>query len=203
MAELNGYPWSGHAVLMGQREMSGQNVEEVLGYFGNRAKAARKKYQAFVADGISMGQRDELVGGGLKRVLKLAGDEEEVTVYDDRILGSADFVEQLKQKNAIAEKLDTRIPLPELIRRVAEFARVDPKELCQRGRKTMVSDTKGIICFLAARRLGYSGEAVAKALGMTRSGVCRAASRGAALIADFPAQWGSIEEIINKSTASL
>ena len=62
----------------------------------------------------------------------------------------------------------------------------------------MESDTKGIICFLAARRLGYSGEAVAKALGITRSGVYRGASRGAALIADFPAKWVMIEGIINK-----
>jgi putative transposase len=75
MAELNEYPWSGHAVLMGRREMPGQNVEEVLRYFGKRAKTARKKYQTFVEDGISLGRREELVGGGLMRVLKLAGNE--------------------------------------------------------------------------------------------------------------------------------
>lgn len=201
MAELNGYPWSGHAVLLGQREMPGQNVEEVLEYFGKRTKAARGKYQIFVADGISMGKRDELVGGGLRRVLKLAGDEE-VAAYDDRILGSADFVEQLKQEKEIAEKLDTHIPLSDLIRSVAEFAGVDPKELGQPGRKTRVADSKGIICFLATRRLGYSGEAVAKALAITRSGVCRGATRGAALIADKPGQWGELEGLINKSTTS-
>lgn len=201
MAELMGYPWSGHAVLMGQREMPGQNVEQVLGYFGTRTNAAREKHQAFVADGISIGKRDELVGDGLRRVLKLAGGKE-VTAYDDRILGSANFVEQLKQEKEIAAKLEAPIPLTELIRRVAEFARVDPRELCQRGRRTTVSDTKGIICFLAARRLGYSGEAVAKALGITRSGVCRGASRGAALVADNPVKWSKLEGIINKSTTS-
>jgi putative transposase len=201
MAELNGYPWSGHAVLLGRRDMPGQNVEEVLRYFGKRTKAAREKLQAFVADGISMGQRDEFAGGGLKRVQKLAGDEE-VSAYDDRTLGSADFVEQLKQEKEIAEKLDAHIPLPELIRRIAEFAQVDPKELRQRGRKKTISDTKGIICFLAARRLGYIGKAVAKALGITRSGVCRGASRGASLAADNPGKWGRLEGIINRSTAS-
>lgn len=200
IAGLRGYPWSGHAVLMGRRKMQGQNAEEVLGYFGKRTKAAREKYQAFVADGISLGKRDELVGGGLRRVLKLAGDEV-VAAYDDRILGSADFVEQLKQEKEIAERLDVFIPLPELIKRVAEFARVEPKELCQRGRKTMVADTKSVICFLAVRRIGYSGEVVAKALGITRSGVCRGASRGATLVTENP-QWGRVEELINKSTTS-
>src|SRR5512137_864770 len=46
--ELIGYPWSGHAVLLGRRAMEGQNTEEVLGYFGKRKKAAREKYQTFV-----------------------------------------------------------------------------------------------------------------------------------------------------------
>jgi hypothetical protein len=97
----------------------------------------------------------------------------------------------------IAERLDVLVPLTELIKRVAAFVRVEPKELCQRGRKTLVADTKSIICFLAARRIGYSGEAVAKALGITRSGVCRGASRGAALIEENPAKWGELEGLIN------
>jgi len=201
IAELNDYPWSGHAVLLGRREMPGQNVEEVLGYFGKRAKSAREKYKAFVADGISLGQREELVGGGLRRVLKLAGNEL-VTSYDDRILGSSDFVERLKQEKEVAERLDARIPLTQLIKSVAECAGIEPQELCQRGRKTMVSDIKSIICFLAARRIGYSGEIIAKALGITRSGVCRAASRGAALVAQNRGKWGDIEDLINKSTTS-
>ena len=201
IADLNDYPWSGHAVLMGRRKMPGQNVEEVLSYFGKRLKTAREKYQAFVVDGISLGQREELVGGGLRRVLKLAGNEL-VTAYDDRILGSGDFVERLKQEKEVAERLDARIPLTQLINSVAEFAGVEPQELCQRGRKTMVADIRSIICFLAARRVGYSGEIIAKALGITRSGVCRGASRGAALVAQKQGQWGDVEKLVNKSTTS-
>ena len=66
----------------------------------------------------------------------------------------------------------------------------------------MVSDIKSIICFLAARRIGYSGEIIAKALGITRSGVCRGASRGAALVAQNQGKWGCVEDLINKSTTS-
>jgi putative transposase len=188
-------------VLMGRREMPGQNIEEVLGYFGKRTKTAREKYQAIVTDGISHGQREELIGGGLRRVLKLAGNEL-VTSYDDRILGSGDFVERLMQEKEVAERMDTRIPLTKLIKSVAEFAGVEAQELCQRGRKSMVSDIKSIICFLAARRIGYSGELIAKALGITRSGVCRGASRGAVLVAQYRGKWGDFEELINISSTS-
>jgi len=72
-----------------------------------------------------------------------------------------------------AERLEARIPLTQLINSVAEFAGVEPQELCQSGRKTMVADIRSIICFLAARRVGYSGEIIARSLGITRSGVCR------------------------------
>jgi hypothetical protein len=64
----------------------------------------------------------------------------------------------------------------------------------------MISEAKSIICYLATRRLGYSGETVAKALGITRSGVCRGASRGATLLAQNPGKWGGVEEQVNKST---
>lgn len=200
IAELNGYPWSGHAVLMGRRELPGQNVEEVLGYFGKRTKPARGKYQSFVADGILLGRRDELVGGGLRRVLKLTGNEV-ITAYDDRILGSADFVEQLKQEKEVSERLEVRIPLDKLVERVAEIAGVEPEVLCQRRRGVMISEVKSIICYLAVRKIGYSGETVAKALGITRSGVSRGASRGAASAAENP-KWGGVEKLINKSPTS-
>lgn len=97
IGELKVYPWSGHAVLMGARELPGQKVDEVLLYFSKRRKPAREKYETFVVDGVERGKREELVGGGLRRVLKQAGDGL-ITAYDDRILGSGDFVEQLRQE---------------------------------------------------------------------------------------------------------
>ncbi|MEA3545900.1 MAG: hypothetical protein U9R69_11890 [Thermodesulfobacteriota bacterium] len=126
-----------------------------------------------------MGKRDELVGGGLRRVLKLAGDGEGTT-YDDRLL-------------------DAHIPQPDLIRCVAEFAGVDPEEIGQSGKKTRVSDIKGIIYFLATHRLGYSGEAVAKALALAQE--FAGATRGSALIVDKLDKWMELEKLINKSTA--
>ncbi len=199
--ELIGYPWSGHGVLMGRRAMDGQNTEEVLGYFGRRKKNAREKYQTFVEDGISMGRREELVGGGLRRVLKHFGNDL-ITAYDDRILGSGDFVERLKEDSEISDRLDTRMTLSELITLVAEIAAIEPQELRGRGRRSEVTEAREIICYLATRRLGCSGQAIGKALGITRSGVCRSGRRGADLMAQHPDKWGRLEGEINKSTTS-
>jgi len=133
ITELRDYPWSGHAVLLGCRDMPRQNTEGVLQYFGKRKKSAREKYQAFVADGIPLGRREELVGGGPKRMLKLL-DGEQITTYDQRILGSSEFVEQLKQEKDVAEKLECRMPLAQLVARIAELADVEPEALRQRRR---------------------------------------------------------------------
>jgi hypothetical protein len=199
MSALKSYPWSGHGVLMGSRTLPGQNLDEVLGYFGERMSTARKNYQSFVEEGISQGQREELRGGGLRRVLKIA-DNQQLMMYDDRILGSGEFVEQLRQEKELSEKLANRLPLAALIELVAKILGTAPQKLRERGRKTAVADAKGIICYVGVRRLGYSGEQVAKALGITRSGVCRGASRGAESFAREPEMWEPLEKLINKST---
>lgn len=196
ITELATYPWSGHSVLMGSRSLPGQKTDEVLGYFAKRTSAARKNYQSFVEDGISRGQREELRGGGLGKALKNA-DNQRDEVYDARVLGRGEFVEQLRQEKELSEKLAGPIPLTVLMENVAVISGTELHKLRERGRNTAVTEAKGIICYLGVRRLGYSGEEVAKALGMTRSGVCRGASRGAEAFAREPEKWVPIEKLIN------
>lgn len=67
LGDLDSYPWSGHSVLMGRQMLGGQDTEQILGRFGKVLADARRNYRQFVADGVHMGRRDELVGGGLRR----------------------------------------------------------------------------------------------------------------------------------------
>jgi hypothetical protein len=198
---LKAYPWSGHSVLMGSRTLPGQKIDEVLGYFGKLMNTARKNYQSFVEDGISQGRREELRGGGLRRSLKIA-DNQQLTAYDDRVLGSGEFVEMLQQEKDLSEKLIGRVPFATLIEVVAKISGVEPQKLRERGRISAVTDAKGIISYVGVHRLGYSGEQIAKALGITRSGVCRGASRGAEEFARDPKRWEPLVRLINKSTTS-
>lgn len=56
--ELDQYPWSGHAVLLGNRTLAGQETEAVLERFGQTLGTAQAMYRQFVADGIKDGRRD-------------------------------------------------------------------------------------------------------------------------------------------------
>src|SRR5665647_2349785 len=67
LEELDLYPWSGHAVLLGHRPLAGQETAAILERFGQRITTARQNYRQFIAEGIKTGRREDLVGGGLKR----------------------------------------------------------------------------------------------------------------------------------------
>jgi hypothetical protein len=96
LAELDRFRWSGHAVIMGQASLPTQATEEVLLYFGKRAAEARRLYRAFVEDGIAVGNREELAGGGRP---KTADSEPGRSLLGDpRILGDAAFADRLRQQ---------------------------------------------------------------------------------------------------------
>lgn len=115
LAELNEYPWTGHSVLIGNKKNEWQSTEEVLGLFNNKKKLATNQYIEFVRNGIKMGKRPELTGGGM---IRSAGGWEEIKEKrrqkekwrgDERILGGTEFVtavlkqaeEEIKKKDKI------------------------------------------------------------------------------------------------------
>ncbi len=97
LEELDAYPHTGHAVLMGRQQYAVQDVAEVLARFSHRTATARAGYRSFVSAGFDQGRREELRGGGLIRssggcqaLTSRYPDERELS--DERILGSGDFV---------------------------------------------------------------------------------------------------------------
>lgn len=96
--EMGAYRYSGHAVILEQRNYSAQNVAAVLSRFADREKVAVDSYLGFVADGFHQGRREELRGGGLIRsaggiAAIISRSSEDRDLSDARILGGGDFVE--------------------------------------------------------------------------------------------------------------
>ncbi len=180
MDELARYPWSGHAVLLGNRSLPGQAVEEVLGRFGDRVGEARKAYTAFVAAGVGQGRRTELVGGGLRRSQAFLGRTKEPESYDERVLGSGRFVEALWREEELREKLGPHLNLAELVERVARALDIPVEAVLRRGRNTDATTARQVVCHVATRVLGARGTQVGELLGMGQSGVSRAAQLGRA-----------------------
>lgn len=181
---LDGYPWCGHAVLMGKRELAGQATGEVLSRFGKSVKDARGRYRRFVEDGIAMGRRNDLIGAGMRR-LPAPEQAAEGEPRDSRVLGHGDFVEELLRQTE-ANLMPAKVPLDEIIARVCETLELPITDLMSQTRSPRVAHARGLICHLAFAG-GHRGVDIARQLGLTGSAVSIACQRGRRAIAGHQA----------------
>ncbi len=178
-------------MLMGKQELSGQSIDDVLLLFDHKKKVARQAYRDFVIDGIKQGKRDDLVGGGLRRS-QGARSMGEYEAYDEKILGSGEFVEGLWREAESSEIYVSNISLDEMMQRAADTLQVKVELLRQKTRTKELADVRAAICYLAVRMCNFSGVAVARALNMTRSGVSVAVKRGEVIVSGNPTLRGKL-----------
>ena len=186
LAELNRSAWSGHSTLMGCQRREFQDTEYVLSYFG-KGVARRRKYLKFLKEGIKIGRRPELVGGGLIRsaggwagvlALRRRGDRPS---SDERILGDGDFVEKVIEQWDEIGRANLRLSqfrksLSSLAQRVCDNWGVTIEELRSGSRRHVILRAREEFTQVAVKGLGYSGAEVARYLGVTGSCVTRIAA---------------------------
>ena len=183
LSGLDSSPWSGHSAILGKVERNWQDTEYVLSYFGNK-RVCRKNYYKYIKEGLDLGRRPELVGGGLIR--SLGGWSEVLAVrnrkerhaFDSRILGDSEFVQEIKTDldDMIKKNLrisGQRIDLQALCDRVCKKRSISLTELLSGSRRREPVNARRIISWLAVHELGYSGAEVARHLGVTNSCVTR------------------------------
>ena len=197
LEELDLYPWSGHAVLIGNRKIDAQETGAILERFGKNITTAKQNYRQFVSEGIKTGRRDDLVGGGLKRS---QGEREnnEYESFDERVLGGGDFVDSLKQESALRDKMKSGISLTRLLEIVSVTVMLDPDLVRKPSKSRVPAAARGIICHLAIFELGYTGSEVGKFLHLGPTGVSLASRRGEKILKSDPVMLKEIMDSINK-----
>ena len=185
LEQLRNYRWTGHAAILGRVRRDWQDINTVLGYFG-KGKRAVEKYEQYVREGITRGERPELVGGGLIRslggwsqVLSLRRKGIKV-VSDERILGRDEFIQRLMSEAEEREKETLRLGrevlgLLNLAKRIMKGEGIEESEFRSGTRKREVVRARRLFCQLAIGRMGYPGAEVARFLGVTTSSVNRLA----------------------------
>jgi len=186
--ELERYPYCGHGVVMGRREASWQDGEYVLGWFGRREREARETYREFVREGIALGRRPELVGGGLIRSvggwsevfsLRRQGVRERT---DERILGSGDFVERVlkeadeKTKGAYSAR-ERKKKVEQLIVGKCKKGNILVSELKGGSRRGRIPQVRGEIVISLVESYGIPLAEVARQVGVSTSAISKALRR--------------------------
>ncbi len=189
--ELDHYPWTGHAGLMGKQPCSWQNTQAVLCHFGERQSTSRQRYRAFIKLGLTHSTQADLSGGGLIRSyggwqdITRARKDHETRIGDERILGDSQFVQRVLEEDDIHLEEATRLKqagwdLAGLIQYICEQYDVDGELIITRGRENSLSVAKGLICHLGMRRFGLTSTELSRRLAMSQSAVSKAAKRGLA-----------------------
>jgi hypothetical protein len=187
--DLDRYPWTGHAAIMGHRKQDWQSVTEVLRLFASGVVTARRRYREYVAQDLGERESDALLGGGLVRCyggwegLKRLHKEHVRCIGDERILGDSDFVERVLAQDTLSiEKGTQRIQagwdLVRLIRRVRQYCGIKEEQLAQKARANDLSLAKALICFWGSREMSLSLREIAHRLAISQPATSQWVKRG-------------------------
>jgi REP element-mobilizing transposase RayT len=185
LEELDCYSWSGHSAVIGKKECPWMDTDYVLLQFNDTKRKARNAYRRFVQEGVGMGRQPALTGGGLVRSLggwsKVQSSQRrgQKTEYDERILGSGDFVTAIFRE---AEEKQVRqlkirkagLTIQGVIEKECKTARISHQELKSGSRRKVVSSVRLKIARRGVDELGLTSAEIARHLGVCTSTITRA-----------------------------
>jgi len=188
MKELDEYPWSGHSAIMRKVSRSWMDIDYVLAQFGTKKRAAGNAYREFVEEGMTIGRKPELTGGGLGRsgggwseviARRRKGQKEE---FDERILGGGNFVQEVLKEAEDRQirqlKIQRRgITIGSIIDDECTKAGISENEVKAGSRRGPVSRLRARIAYRSREELGLSAAEIARHMGMATSSITRAIDR--------------------------
>jgi hypothetical protein len=180
---LETYPWTGHATLLGRTHQLGQNIDFVLVQFGRTRAIARQAYVRFVTDGVAQGRRPDLLGGGLRRSLRGCQRLLEVKrgrerwAFDERILGSSDFVLRTIEELPARPAAGSSQAMDALLFSISQKYMISIEEIRSNSHRAPAVVARAAVSYVAIRDLGFTPTAVAAQLGISRRSVARAFER--------------------------
>ena len=184
---LDDYPYTGHSALLGAIPRAWQSTDAVLERFGRRVGWARAAYRKFVSEGVLVGRRPDLIGGGLVRscggwdAVKELRRGREHFVTDERVLGGSQFVDQILSEVNTESRLEEGSVVPDLdslMDIVCWACGVTSDAVSAPGQARAVSRARAGLAFLWIDYFGQSGRQLAIAVGLRPGSVYKAAKRG-------------------------
>jgi REP element-mobilizing transposase RayT len=188
LRELEKYPYCGHGAVLGTVTCEWQDCASVLAQFGARESEAKAAYRRFVGEGVALGRRPELVGGGLVRSMggwaevKSQRQRKARALTDERILGSGEFAERiLKEAEARTQRQQAAMGRGGRAERVVAQAckkhGVSLTELRSGSRRAELPGVRAEIAQRLVEDFGLTMAEAARQLGISTSGISKMLAR--------------------------
>jgi putative transposase len=131
LKQLERYPYCGHGTILGIQSNAWQDRESMLAQFSKREGEAKEAYRRYVAEGVVLGRRPELVAGTrLDRELFAVKSQRQRRLAestDGRILGSGAFVE------GVLKEADARMLRQSALTKTKRYAERVVAMACKKG----------------------------------------------------------------------
>lgn len=135
VGEAGGYEWSSHIdYLKGNKGII--DADKVLRLFSERPVIARRKYAEFMNS-----KPDESF--------------KPYDVYEQQIVGSEDFIEEIGKRVERVERRAKKVPIKELVSEIQKETGIGMLEMSSRKRSERLRTARGIFVMLA-REIGYN-----------------------------------------------
>ena len=185
---LEKYPYCGHRAILGEVSYDWQDRHSVLAQFGSRQAQAVAAYRRFVEEGLALGRRPELVGGGLVRSaggwaeVRSQRRRREPQQSDERILGDGAFVERVlgEAETVVQRQQAARRQRGRIERVIAQGCKkkgVSLTELRSGSRRGELPTIRAELVGKLIEDFGVPAAEVARQVGISTSGVSKILSR--------------------------
>ena len=118
----------------------------------------------------------------MRRSQALNTSAEKFLDFDDRILGSSEFVTSLRQEGLLEPGLTVKMTLIELQKLIEAYFQLTDQGLFNRGRQNIVAEARNLFCYCGVRILCNSGAEVSRYLDIGSFSVTRSVRKGEQLI---------------------
>ncbi len=171
---LEQYGYSAYAYILGQKQSDWFDPLSVLGFFGKSRAWAESAFKRHVLEGLDEGRRPDLVGGGLKRSLRLPERlPSERHAYDERILGQGDFVEMVVASEPERGQAGDGVSPEAIIAETCELFQLSQAELTSGSKTRKVCAARAHAALRMAERCCISKSDIARRLSVSLPAVLK------------------------------
>jgi len=184
--DLNIYPWSGHAALVGKggKSHSFQQTESVLKRFGATVHESRVNYLKFMEEGLNCsGEEDRLIDlvrksnegsqGGRTATCWVIGDREFVINALDSAQATRLRINRFEREGGSIESLAGKI---------CEHFKISADELKKRHRENNTADARKVLACIADRQYRAPHRYIAEYLGVGTTAVSGMSRQGKKIV---------------------